>query len=113
MIGNFQDGRTPGKMQYGSGWWFLDQQDGMERQLDALSNLGLLEPIRGHAHRQPLIPLLHPARIFPPHSLQSAGHEISQGLLPDDVALVGSMVRDICYHNAAAYFGFELPANCM
>ena len=73
MIGNFQDGTVPGKMQFGSGWWFLDQKDGMEKQLNALSNLGLLEPVRGHVDRQPLVPLLHPARILPPHPLQSAG----------------------------------------
>ena len=47
MIGNFQDGSTPGKMQFGSGWWFLDQKDGMERQLDALSNQGLLSRFVG------------------------------------------------------------------
>ena len=82
MIGNFQDGRTPGKMQYGSGWWFLDQKDGMERQLESLSNQGLLSRFVGMTHRQPLVPLLHPSRVFPPHPLQSAGPRDPTGPSP-------------------------------
>ncbi len=72
MVGNFQDGTVPGKMQFGSGWWFLDQKEAMEWQINALSNLGLLRPLRRHAHRFAQLPQLHAARIFPPHSLQYA-----------------------------------------
>lgn len=107
MIGNFQDGRTPGKMQFGSGWWFLDQKDGMERQLDALSNQGLLSRFVG---------MLTDSRSFLSYTRHEyfrrilcnlLGREMEQGLLPNDFGLVGSMVRDIAYHNAARYFGFE------
>jgi glucuronate isomerase len=109
MLGNFQDGATPGKMQYGSGWWFLDQKDGMERQLNALSNLGLLSRFVG---------MLTDSRSFLSYTRHEyfrrilcnlLGTEIQQGLLPNEMELIGSMVRDICYGNAAKYFGFQLP----
>jgi len=107
MLGNFQDGRTPGKIQYGSGWWFLDQKDGMERQLNSLSNMGLLSRFVG---------MLTDSRSFLSYTRHEyfrrilcnlLGMEMEQGLLPDDMELVGAMVRDICYNNAANYFGFE------
>jgi glucuronate isomerase len=106
MIGNFQDGRTPGKMQFGSGWWFLDQRDGMERQLDTLSNQGLLSRFVG---------MLTDSRSFLSYTRHEyfrrilcnlLGREMEQGLLPNDFQLIGGMVRDISYHNAARYFGF-------
>ena len=109
MIGNFQDGVTPGKMQYGSGWWFLDQKDGMERQLNSLSNQGLLSRFVG---------MLTDSRSFLSYTRHEyfrrilcnlLGTEMQQGLLPDEPELIGSMVRDICYGNAARYFGFDLP----
>jgi glucuronate isomerase len=109
MIGNFQDGATPGKMQYGSGWWFLDQKDGMERQLNSLSNQGLLSRFVG---------MLTDSRSFLSYTRHEyfrrilcnlLGTEMQQGLLPDDLELIGAMVRDICYGNAARYFGFDLP----
>ena len=107
MIGNFQEGGAPGKMQYGSGWWFLDQKDGMEKQLNTLSNQGLLSRFVG---------MLTDSRSFLSYTRHEyfrrilcnlLGTEIEQGLLPRDLALVGGMVRDICYRNAAGYFGFE------
>ena len=113
MTGNFQDGRTPGKIQYGSGWWFLDQKDGMERQLNALSNMGLLSGFVG---------MLTDSRSFlsyPRHEYfrrvlcNLLGTEIEQGFLPRDMDLVGNMVSDICFRNAERYFGFPaktLPA---
>ena len=109
MIGNFQDGVTPGKMQYGSGWWFLDQKDGMERQLNALSNQGLLSRFVG---------MLTDSRSFLSYTRHEyfrrilcnlLGAEMEQGLLPDEMEMIGAMVRDICYGNAARYFGFDLP----
>ena len=107
MIGNFQDGTTPGKMQFGSGWWFLDQKDGMEKQLHSLSNQGLLSRFVG---------MLTDSRSFLSYTRHEyfrrilcnlLGTEMEQGLLPDDVELIGAMVADICYGNAARYFGFN------
>lgn len=109
MIGNFQDGSTPGKMQFGSGWWFLDQIDGMTRQIEALSQLGLLGQFVG---------MLTDSRSFLSYARHEyfrrllcniLGGEIRRGLLPNDISLVGGMVRDICYHNARRYFGFGRP----
>jgi len=107
MIGNFQDGSVPGKIQFGSGWWFLDQKDGMESQMNALSNLGLLSRFVG---------MLTDSRSFlsyPRHEYfrrilcNLLGGDVERGELPADTALLGAMVRDICYGNALAYFGLE------
>ena len=108
MIGNFQDGSVPGKIQFGSGWWFLDQKDGMEKQLNCLSNLGLLSCFVG---------MLTDSRSFLSYTRHEyfrrilcnlLGTEMRQGLLPDDVEMVGGLVRDVCYFNAERYFGFGL-----
>lgn len=107
IIGNFQDGKTPGKMQYGSGWWFLDQKDGIERQLNALSNMGLLSRFVG---------MLTDSRSFlsyPRHDYfrrilcNILGSEMERGLIPNDMGLVGRMVADICYNNSKNYFKFN------
>ena len=108
MIGNFQDGSMPGKMQYGSAWWFMDQKDGMEEQLTALSNMGLLSRFIG---------MLTDSRSFlsyPRHEYfrrilcNLLGDDVEAGLLPDDLDLLGQMVEDICFNNAADYFPMEL-----
>ncbi len=108
MVGNFQDGSTPGKMQYGSGWWFLDQKDGMEAQLRVLANMGLLSRFVG---------MLTDSRSFlsyPRHEYfrrilcNLLGSDVEAGLLPNDFALLGKMVEDICYNNARSYFPMEL-----
>jgi glucuronate isomerase len=110
MIGNFQDGSVPGKMQFGSGWWFLDQRDGMRRQIESLSNQGLLSRFVG---------MLTDSRSFLSYTRHEyfrrilcdlLGSEMEEGLLPRDIALVGGMIQDVCYHNAANYFGFEVAA---
>jgi glucuronate isomerase len=107
MCGNFQDGSVAGKLQFGSAWWFNDQKDGIERQLDALSNLGLLSRFVG---------MLTDSRSFlsyPRHEYfrrvlcNLLGTDIQNGELPDDFDLVGAVVQDICYRNAAIYFGIE------
>jgi glucuronate isomerase len=104
MIGNFQDGTVVGKMQFGSGWWFLDQKDGMERQLNALSNMGLVSRFVG---------MLTDSRSFlsfPRHEYfrrilcQLIGQDVENGELPADIPFLGQMVQDICYNNAAQYF---------
>jgi glucuronate isomerase len=107
MIGNFQDGSVAGKIQFGSGWWFLDQKEGMEWQMNALSNLGLLSRFVG---------MLTDSRSFlsyPRHEYfrrilcNLLGGDIERGELPRDMDLVGGMVRDICYRNAEQFFGLE------
>ncbi len=109
MLGNFMGGGTPGKLQFGSGWWFNDQLDGMRRQMDALSQLGLLRRFVG---------MLTDSRSFLSYTRHEyfrrllcnmLGAEVESGLLPDDIALIGQMVEDISYRNAASYFGFDLP----
>lgn len=106
MIGNFQDGITPGKIQFGSGWWFLDQLDGMTRQMESLSQLGLLSRFVG---------MLTDSRSFLSYARHEyfrrllcniLGDDIERGRIPRDFALVGKMVVDISYHNARKYFGF-------
>jgi glucuronate isomerase len=106
MVGSFQDGRVPGKMQFGSAWWFLDQKEGIERQLSALSNMGLLSQFVG---------MLTDSRSFlsyPRHDYfrrilcDLFGNEVMDGLLPRDIELVGGLVGDICYYNARRYFDF-------
>jgi glucuronate isomerase len=106
MIGNFNDGSVPGKIQLGSGWWFLDQKDGMTRQLNALSNMGLLSKFVG---------MLTDSRSFlsfPRHEYfrrllcNLFGTEIENGELPNDIEWIGKVIQDICYNNAKEYFGW-------
>ncbi len=106
MIGNFQDGTIPGKIQYGSGWWFLDQKEGMEWQLNALSNLGLLSRFIG------MITDSRSFMSYPRHEYfrrtlcNLIGRDIKNGLMPDDDSLVGPMIKNICYANAKNYLAF-------
>jgi glucuronate isomerase len=106
MIGNFNDGSVKGKVQFGSGWWFLDQKDGMTKQLNALSNMGLISCFIG---------MLTDSRSFlsfPRHEYfrrilcNLLGDEIKRGELPNDMEWIGKMVADISYHNAKEYFKF-------
>jgi glucuronate isomerase len=108
MIGNFQDGSVAGKMQFGSGWWFLDQKDGMEKQLNALSNMGLLSRFVG---------MLTDSRSFlsfPRHEYfrrilcNLLGRDVENGELPaEELPWLGQLVENISYGNASQYFGFE------
>ncbi len=106
MIGNFQDGTIPGKIQYGSGWWFLDQKEGMEWQLNALSNLGLLSRFIG------MITDSRSFMSYPRHEYfrrtlcNLIGRDIKNGLIPDDDSLVGPMIKNICYANARQFLAF-------
>ena len=106
MIGNFQDGVTPGKIQWGSGWWFLDQKEGMTAQINALSNMGLLSRFVG---------MLTDSRSFLSYSRHEyfrrilcnlIGQDVVNGELPADLKFLGSMVQDISYNNAERYFDF-------
>lgn len=104
MIGNFQDGSVPGKIQFGSGWWFNDQKDGMERQMIALGNMGLLSRFVG---------MLTDSRSFlsfPRHEYfrrvlsNLIGTWVENGELPADYELLGTIIQDICWYNAVDYF---------
>ena len=106
MIGNFQDGITPGKIQWGSGWWFLDQKDGIINQLNDLSNHGLLSRFVG---------MLTDSRSFLSYSRHEyfrrilcnlIGDDVEKGEIPADMELLGKLVTDISYTNAAKYFHF-------
>ena len=107
MIGNFQDGSVPGKMQFGSGWWFLDQKDGMEQQMNALSNLGLLSRFVGMLtdSRSFLSYIRH--EYFRRTLCNLIGTDVENGELPGDMDMLGQMVEDICFNNAYRYFNFE------
>ena len=106
MIGNFQDGTIPGKIQYGSGWWFLDQKEGMEWQINALSNLGLLSRFIG------MITDSRSFMSYPRHEYfrrtlcNLIGRDINNGVIPNDESLVGPMIKNICYTNAKNYMAF-------
>jgi glucuronate isomerase len=108
MIGNFQDGSVPGKMQYGSAWWFLDQLDGMTRQLNALSNMGLFARFVG---------MVTDSRSFLSYSRHEyfrrlvcnlLGDDVRRGLLPDDREMLGRVAQDVSFFNARDYLGLEL-----
>jgi glucuronate isomerase len=106
MIGNFNDGSVAGKVQFGSGWWFLDQKDGMIKQMNALSNMGLLSRFIG---------MLTDSRSFlsfPRHEYfrrilcNLLGEDVQKGELPDDMEWLGQVVQKISYYNAKEYFNF-------
>lgn len=109
MIGNFQDGSSAGKIQFGSGWWFLDQMDGMTRQIEALSQLGLLSRFVG---------MLTDSRSFLSYSRHEyfrrilcgmLGRDMTKGLVPDDTKMVGKLISDVSFNNAKDYFPFVVP----
>ena len=107
MVGNFQDGSVPGKMQFGSGWWFLDQKQGMENQMNALSNMGLLSRFVG---------MLTDSRSFTSYCRHEyfrrilcniLGNDVENGLINNDMDLLRNTVEAICYYNAKTYFNFN------
>jgi glucuronate isomerase len=114
MISNFNDGSSAGKIQWGSAWWFLDQKDGMTRQINTLSNMGLLSKFVG---------MLTDSRSFlsfPRHEYfrrilcDLFGDEIENGELPNDLAWIGRVIQDICFNNNKNYFNWQLsqqPSN--
>ena len=106
MIGNFQDGTVPGKIQYGSGWWFLDQKEGMEWQLNALSNLGLLSRFIGMITDSRSFMSYCRHEYFRRTLCNLIGRDIENGEIPNDEKLVGPMIRNICYGNAKNYLAF-------
>ncbi len=106
MLGNFMDGKEPGKIQFGSGWWFLDQKDGMERQINALSTLGLLSRFVGMLTDSRSL-LSYPRHEYFRRILCNLlGNDVERGEIPNDRVLLGKMVENISYYNARNYFGF-------
>lgn len=106
MIGNFQDGQIPGKMQFGSGWWYLDQIEGMKWQLNALSNTGLLSRFVGMLTDSRSFMSLTRHEYFRRLLCDILGKEVENGMLPNDIELVGELVANVCYFNARDYFRF-------
>jgi glucuronate isomerase len=110
-VGNFQDESVAGKIQFGSGWWFLDQKEGIESQLNALSNTGLLSRFIG------MVTDSRSFMSFPRHEYfrrvlcNLLGSDVERGELPNDEALIGSMVRRICFQNARDYLRLEIGAD--
>jgi glucuronate isomerase len=108
MTGNFQDGSIAGKIQLGSAWWFLDQKEAMEWQMNALSNLGLLRRFVG------MVTDSRSFLSFPRHEYfrrvlcNLLGQSLVLGEVPEDIPLLGDMVREICFGNARDYFGFKM-----
>jgi glucuronate isomerase len=107
MMGNYSEAGVPGKMQFGTGWWFLDQKDGMEKQMNVLSNMGLLSRFVG---------MLTDSRSllsFPRHEYfrrilcDLMAEDIRKGLVPNDIPFIGKMIQDISYYNAVNYFNFK------
>ena len=109
MLGNFQDGAVPGKMQYGTAWWVLDQKDGMQRQMEDLSQMGILSLFIGMVTDSRSFLSYTRHEYFRRILCNLLGRDMKAGLIPDDMELVGGMVRDICYNNAVRYFRFDLP----
>jgi glucuronate isomerase len=107
LIGCFQDGERPGKVQYGSAWWFLDQKQGITAQIDALSNVGLLSRFIG------MVTDSRSFMSYPRHEYfrrvlcDIIGQDVMRGELPEDNALLGRLIQDICYSNAKRYL--QLP----
>jgi glucuronate isomerase len=105
LAGNFQDGSVPGKIQFGSAWWFLDQREGMEWQMNVLSNLGLLSRFVG------MITDSRSFMSYPRHEYfrrvlcNLLGRDVENGELPDDASLLGPMIRNICHGNAERFLG--------
>jgi glucuronate isomerase len=108
LINTYQGGGIPGKIQFGSGWWYNDQKDGMERQMTALANMGLLARFVG---------MLTDSRSFlsyPRHEYfrrvlcNMIGKWVDNGEAPRDMQLLGDMVKDICFDNAKNYFGIKI-----
>ncbi len=107
MLGNFQDGRTAGKMQFGSGWWFLDQKEGMEWQINTLSNTGLISRFIGMLTDSRSLMSFVRHEYFRRILCNLFGRDMDQGELPQDFELIGETVRDICYRNAQSFLGLE------
>jgi glucuronate isomerase len=108
MIGCFQDGSVPGKLQYGPAWWFLDNKDGIEAQLKALSNMGLLSRFVGMVTDSRSF-LSYPRHEYFRRILCNLiGNDVEKGELPNDIKWLGQVIQDICFNNACNYFPMQI-----
>ena len=107
MVGNFNDGSIKGKVQYGAAWWFLDQKDGMEKQINTLSNQGLLSCFVGMLTDSRSFLSFTRHEYFRRILCNIIGTDVANGELPNDEAFLGKIVSDICYYNAKNYFNFK------
>jgi glucuronate isomerase len=109
LLACFEDGTVPGKMQLGPAWWFLDQKDGIERQLEAISQIGSLRRFVGMVADSRSFLSFSRHEYFRRILCNLLGADMATGLLPRDFELVGALVEDVCFRNAESFFGFELP----
>ncbi|MDR1897537.1 MAG: glucuronate isomerase [Prevotellaceae bacterium] len=110
MTGNFQDGSVAGKMQFGSGWWFLDQKSGMEAQMNTLSNLGLLSRFVGMLTDSRSVVSYTRHEYFRRILCNLIGNDIEQGLLPEsELPFISQLVENVSYYNAKNFFQFHTP----
>jgi glucuronate isomerase len=109
IAGSFQNGSVPGKIQYGPAWWFLDHKDGIENQIAALSNTGLLSHFIGMVTDSRSFLSLPRHEYFRRILCNILGNDVKNNLLPNDPQLLGTMVQDICFNNARNYFTMPCP----
>ncbi|MCX8481203.1 MAG: glucuronate isomerase, partial [Sediminibacterium sp.] len=107
MIGNYNDGSIPGKIQFGSAWWFLDQKDGIKNQLNALSNMGLISRFVGMITDSRSFLSFTRHEYFRRILCNIFAQEIENGELPNDLPWIGKLIQDICYYNATSYFNWK------
>lgn len=108
LLASFCDGSLPGKMQFGSAWWFLDHLEGMSQQIETLSHMGLLSHFVGMVTDSRSFLSYTRHEYFRRLLCNILGNDIQRGRLPHDMALVGGMIQDICHHNAARYLAFDM-----
>ena len=104
MCGNFSDGKWKGKMQFGSGWWFLDQKDGMEKQMNTLSNMGVISTFIGMTTDSRSFLSYSRHEYFRRIICNLFAQDMEIGLIPNDEKWIAGILKNICYFNAKDYF---------
>jgi glucuronate isomerase len=107
MAGNFMDGKIRGKVQFGAAWWFNDQKDGIERHLTSIANMGMMSTFIGMLTDSVSVYSFIRHEYFRRIICNQIGRWVDEGDLPHDLPHIGGIVKDICYNNAAGYFGLE------
>jgi len=107
MIGNFQDGITPGKLQHGPPWWFLDQQDGIEKQIESLSNMGILSQFIGMTTDSRSFLSFSRHDYFRRILCNLIGNDMESGIIPDDFDMASDLIEKICFKNVKSYFAYS------
>jgi glucuronate isomerase len=107
MIGNFQDGITPGKLQHGPPWWFLDQKDGIEKQIESLSNMGILSQFIGMTTDSRSFLSFSRHDYFRRILCNLIGFDMESGIIPDDFDMASDLIEKICFKNVKSYFAYS------